>query len=71
MVPLLRAAVDYAGRHGAKIVEGYPWEQSEARRPSGTEGFMGFAQAFRRAGFQEARRVSDRRLIMRCSIGGG
>ncbi len=70
MVPLLRAAVDYAGRHGGRIVEGYPWEQSEARRRPGTEGFMGFAQAFRRAGFQEARRLSDRRLIMRCSTGG-
>jgi GNAT superfamily N-acetyltransferase len=70
MSHLLRAAVDYAGRHGAEIVEGYPWEQSEARRPPGTEGFMGFAQAFRRAGFHEARRVTDRRLIMRCSTSG-
>ena len=70
MAPLLRAAVDYAGQHGARIVEGYPWEQSEARRPPGTEGFMGFAQAFRRAGSKEARRVSDQRLIMRCLVGG-
>lgn len=70
MAHLLRAAVDYAGRHGAKVVEGYPWDQSEIRRRPGTEGFMGFAQAFRWAGFHEAHRVSDRRLIMRCSTGG-
>ena len=69
MVPLLQAAAGYAGRHGAKIVEGYPWEQSDVRRPPDTEGFMGFAQAFRQAGFQEARRASDRRLIMRCLVG--
>ncbi len=70
MARLLRAAVDYAGRNGATLVEGYPWDQSEVRRRPGTEGFMGFAQAFRRAGFHEARRLSDRRLIMRCSASG-
>ena len=69
MAPLLEAAVEYAARHGAKIVEGYPWAPSQERRPSGTEAFMGFAQAFSSAGFSEAARVSDQRLVMRRVVG--
>ena len=70
MAPLLEAAVDYAARHGAKIVEGYPWAPSQERRPSGAGAFMGFAQAFSAAGFSEAARVSDQRLVMRRVVGG-
>jgi GNAT superfamily N-acetyltransferase len=67
MVPLLKAAVAYAGEHGAKIVEGYPVEPTETL--SGDSGYTGVVSAFRKAGFVEVLRRSEARPIMRHSGG--
>ncbi|KRT76662.1 MAG: N-acetyltransferase GCN5 [Armatimonadetes bacterium CSP1-3] len=68
MTPLLRAAVDYAKRHGARIVEGYPIEVGG--RLSGYSGFTGVASTFRKTGFVEVSRASVRQPIMRYFIRG-
>jgi GNAT superfamily N-acetyltransferase len=68
---LLEAAFEFAAENGSDIVEGYPYESTKTRRPGGTEAFMGFTNAFGRAGYTEAARVSDRRLIMRRCTGNG
>ena len=66
---LLRAAVDFAGNHGARIVEGYPVEPSMEKMP---DPFLwhGIPSAFRRAGFKEVLLRSKSRPIMRFSIRG-
>ncbi len=69
MAKLLRAAVDYAGSRGAKIVEGYPME-AEGRLPGGTKAYVGIASVFRRAGFVEVLRRADHQPIMRYLVGG-
>ncbi len=69
MAKLLRAAVAYAGNHGAKIVEGYPVEGGRML-PGGTKAYVGIVSAFRSAGFVEVLRRSPRQPIMRYSIGG-
>ena len=63
MGPFLKAAVDYARQRGAKIVEGYPIEP--AGRLSGYSGYTGVASSFRKAGFVEVLRRSERQPIMR------
>lgn len=64
---LLRAAVDFAANHGARIVEGYPVEPSMEKMP---DPFLwhGVPSAFRKAGFKEVFRRSKSRPIMRFSI---
>lgn len=66
-VHLLRAAVDFAARRGARVVEGYPVEPAMQRTP---DPFLwtGVPSAFRRAGFEEAARRSRSRPIMRARI---
>ena len=64
MLPLLRAAVQYATAQGATIVEGYP----DVEAPGGwggSAGYMGIISVFRRAGFVEVARRSPRRAIVR------
>lgn len=63
-VRLLQAAVDYARRNGAEIVEGYPVEPKDGRYPD-TFAYTGAADAFRAAGFAEVLRRSETRPIMR------
>ena len=64
-VKLLDAATRYAGKHGARIVEGYPVEpKTEARNPD-VFVWTGLASAFRKAGFEEVVRRSQTRPIMR------
>jgi len=63
MVPLLRAAVEYARGQGARIVEGYPVEPRG--KTSSTSLYTGLASAFRKAGFVEVARRSETRPIMR------
>lgn len=63
-VGLLRAAVDHARAHGARIVEGYPVEPKTASVPDAF-AWHGTAAAFRRAGFAEVARRSETRPIMR------
>jgi GNAT superfamily N-acetyltransferase len=63
-VRLLSAAVEYAKKKGARIVEGYPVEPKKKRAP---DAFLyhGLASAFRQAGFKEVARRSETRPIMR------
>lgn len=57
---LLEAAVAYARKQGAQIVEAYPIEPGEGLK--GYDGFTGIISTFRKAGFVEvARRARDRR----------
>jgi GNAT superfamily N-acetyltransferase len=67
-VELLRAAVDYATRHGAQIVEGYPVDPKKARMPD-VFAYTGLAAAYRKAGFVEVARRSETRPIMRYVVG--
>jgi GNAT superfamily N-acetyltransferase len=66
-VKILRAAVDYAKKNGAKIVEGYPKEPKKGRWP---DAFIwtGHVSAFQKAGFVEVHRPSLTRSIMRYFI---
>ena len=59
---LLTAAVELAGEHGAKAVEGFPL----AAGPKGrAEGFLGTEQVFAGCGFTELARPTDRRVVTR------
>jgi GNAT superfamily N-acetyltransferase len=53
---LLSAAVDYAGKHGAPAVEGYP-RSDDAPRVSAESAFFGTEAQFRRAGYRKIRGV--------------
>lgn len=66
-VQLLRAAVEYARRHGARIVEGYPVEPKKPVVPD-VFAYTGFASAFTKAGFKEVARRSPTRPIMRYTL---
>jgi len=65
---LLRAAIEFAARQGAKIIEGYPVEPSSEKVP---DPFLwhGILSAFKAAGFKEVLRRSMTRPIMRFEIG--
>ena len=66
MIKLLRGAVAYAASQGAQIVEGYPVDPPAGERISGgMEGYMGLASTFRKAGFVEVARPSEKRAVMR------
>jgi len=66
-VELLKAAVDYVRQQGGQIVEGYPVETKE-NMPAAFI-YTGTAAAFQEAGFVEVARRSEKRPIMRYSIG--
>lgn len=57
---LLRAAVDYARSHGAKVIEGYPVEPG-----SRLYTYMGSPSTFRRAGFRDVTPAGQARQVMR------
>jgi GNAT superfamily N-acetyltransferase len=59
-VELLKAAVGYAGREGADIVEGYPVEPG-ARSYT----YMGSPRTFERAGFEDVTPPGRERRVMR------
>jgi GNAT superfamily N-acetyltransferase len=63
-VQMLEAAVEFARRRGAKIIEGYPVEPWLERAP---DAFIwtGTPSAFLKAGFKEIERRSKTRPIMR------
>jgi len=61
---LIEAAVQYARKRGAKIVEGYPQDPKSGAFPD-TFAWTGFASAFRKAGFKEVARRSAGRPVMR------
>jgi len=64
---LLTAAVEFASRNGARIVEGYPVEPAMEKMP---DPFLwhGVPSAFKAAGFKEILRRSPSRPIMRFEI---
>jgi GNAT superfamily N-acetyltransferase len=62
-VPLLRGAVEYAKRNGAKILEGYPVDTEKRMPPSFV--WTGVASMFLKAGFVEVLRRSKTQPIMR------
>jgi GNAT superfamily N-acetyltransferase len=66
-VELLKAAVEYAAAHGARILEGYPVEPKAGKAPD-TFVYTGLTSAFRQAGFVEEARRSETRPIMRYYI---
>lgn len=66
-VGLLKAATDYAAKHGAKLVEGYPIEPDSGTIPDAF-AWTGLASAFRKAGFSEVARRSKTRPIMRRAV---
>ena len=61
---MLREAAEFAARHGARIVEGYPVEPQSDKMPD-VFAWTGTATAFRAAGYQEVARGSPKRPIMR------
>ena len=66
-VAMLKAAVEFAARRGATIVEGYPIEPTMEHTPDPFV-WTGTPSAFRKAGFREALRRSNTRPIMRFAI---
>jgi GNAT superfamily N-acetyltransferase len=60
---LIDAAARYALEHGARIVEGYPFEVDKTTAPAFI--WTGTAVAYKRAGFKEVARHSPTRPIMR------
>jgi GNAT superfamily N-acetyltransferase len=65
-LPLLRAAVALARRHGARVVEGYPNELPA--RTADPFVWMGLAATFRAAGFEEVARRAPTRPIVRLPL---
>jgi GNAT superfamily N-acetyltransferase len=63
---LLEAAVEYARKQGAKMVEGYP-KDKQSGELSDAFAYTGLLSAFRNAGFKEVARRSETRPIMRRS----
>jgi len=63
MQALTEAAVDYARRNGAGIVEAYPTEPATGQ--SGGNLYMGVAHTLRQAGFIEAAHPGNSRYILR------
>jgi len=61
---LAKAAVAYARKQGAKIVEGYPVEPKKGRLPDPFV-YTGLVSTFQSAGFVEVMRRSETRPIMR------
>jgi GNAT superfamily N-acetyltransferase len=66
-LPLIRAAVAYAKRKGAKVVEAYPTLPGKDRLAP-VSVYMGVPSVFKRAGFVECARPSKRKAIMRYII---
>jgi GNAT superfamily N-acetyltransferase len=60
---LLDAAIAYARRNGAKIIESYPVDPD-----SPSYRFMGFVNVFERAGFEEIGTAGTRRHVMRLVV---
>jgi GNAT superfamily N-acetyltransferase len=63
-VKLLKAAVDYAAVHGAKIVEGYPIEPKDKAMPD-VFAWTGILSSYLNAGFTPEKRHSPSRPIVR------
>ena len=66
-VKLLTAAVAFARKHKALILEGYPTDPAHAKAPDAFV-WTGLASAYRQAGFVEVIRRSKTRPIMRFDL---
>jgi GNAT superfamily N-acetyltransferase len=66
---LLEAAAAFAGRKGARCIEGYPTTNRAQRQPPAFV-HTGFESTFRRAGFAEIARRSPTRPILRRELAG-
>ena len=66
-VQLLRAAVTFAGRRGARVVEGYPILPSRSDYPPAFASIW-LAGTFSCAGFRQVAQPSPTRLIVRHSV---
>lgn len=66
---LIAAAVRYARKHGARIVEAYPVEPGTAGTADAF-AFTGLASVFQKAGFVEAARRSTKRAVYRHNLTG-
>src|SRR5207247_10966732 len=64
---LLKAAVAYARKQGARIIEGYPVDAKKGRMPD-VFVYTGLESAFRSAGFVEVLRRSKTQPITRDTI---
>lgn len=65
-IAMIRAAVEFAKKHGGKIVEGYPLDVKKREVPPFI--FTGTSSAFVQAGFTEVARKSPTRPIFRYTI---
>lgn len=63
---LLRAAVDYAAGHGARLVEGYPVDVQGKRPPA--DLYHGTVSMFESAGFELVERRPPARALMRFRV---
>ncbi len=66
-VALLKGAMDYARKQGAKVLEGYPLDLRGQRLPDAFV-WTGLVGSFERAGFVEAIRRSRTKPIMRQAL---
>ncbi|MEY9850796.1 GNAT superfamily N-acetyltransferase [Leifsonia sp. EB41] len=65
---LLAGALEHAWRHGATVVEGYPVDPEVRPSLSAAERYHGTVSLFRDGGFEEVRRPSATRAIMRRTL---
>jgi GNAT superfamily N-acetyltransferase len=66
MVELLISAIEYVRQRGGRILEGYPIDQQA--NMLAVFAYTGLASAFRKAGFHEVVRRSEKRPIFRFCI---
>ncbi len=66
-VKLLKAAIEYVGEQGGKIIEGYPVEPKKGHIPD-VFAWTGLISAFHKTGFVEVLRRSETKPIMRYII---
>jgi GNAT superfamily N-acetyltransferase len=64
---LIQASLKYVRDQGGEIVEAYP-TVPKTERVAPISSFMGFPSMFKRAGFHECARPSQRKIIMRCVL---
>jgi GNAT superfamily N-acetyltransferase len=64
---LLEAAVEHAGRKGARIVEAYP--KDPRKKLANSEAFTGVLSMYEEAGFREVARRAPDRPIVRKQVG--
>jgi GNAT superfamily N-acetyltransferase len=63
MAALLQGAIEHVRAHGGRIIEAYPIEPEGDLKSY--QGYTGIVSTFRKAGFEEAARLSNGRPVMR------